>query len=307
MQETRNALDWALFAALSLLWAIAYPFTRLAVSQSDPDLGFPPQFIIPMRLTAGAAILLLVAFASGQKWPARSDWKSWVTMAVMGVVGTATPFLLITTAQKTVDSSLAALYVSAAPLFVALLAHFLFHDDPVHPRKAFGIAIGFLGVAVLFGPEAIAAFGSASVTAQIMCLLGTGCYALSTITARYARNIQPFVFSAGFLSFGALATWPLLLTVDLPALTPSTSAIGGLIGLALAPTAAASVLYMVLIKRTSATFVSLTGYMIPILSAIIGFFAFHEVQSWNALMAFALILSGVALAQRSAQRPVLKA
>ncbi len=89
MHDQRNALDWALFAALSLLWAMAYPFTRLAVSQSDPDLGFPPQFIIPMRLTAGAAILLIIAFASGQKWPARSDWKSWVTMAVMGLLGTA--------------------------------------------------------------------------------------------------------------------------------------------------------------------------------------------------------------------------
>jgi len=299
MQQNRNLTDWALFAALTVLWASAYAFTRLAVSHDDPSSGFPPQFIIPMRITAGAVVLLIVAAISRQPWPRLRDWKSWLIMAAMGMLGTATPFLLITTAQKTVDSSLAALYVSAAPLFTAILAHIFFHDDYIDRRKAAGLAIGFLGVAVLFGPEAIASFGSASVIAQAMCLFATFFYALSSIIARRGRNIPPFVFSAGFLAFGSLATWPLLFLVEYETLAPSNSAIAGLVGLAIGPTAIASVVYMMLIQRTSATYVSLTGYMIPILSAIIGFLAFRELQSWNAFLAFALILGGVWLAQRN--------
>ncbi|MCH9751905.1 MAG: DMT family transporter [Alphaproteobacteria bacterium] len=298
MQQNRNSIDWALFAGLTALWASAYAFTRLAVSHDDPALGFPPQFIIPMRITAGALVLLIVVAISRQSWPPFSDWKSWLIMAAMGTLGTAAPFLLITTAQKTVDSSLAALYVSAAPLFTSVLAHMAFHDDYIDRRKALGLIIGFLGVAVLFGPEAIASFGSASVVAQAMCLAATFFYASSSIIARYGRNIPPFVFSAGFLMFGSIATWPLLFFVDFEILTPSSGAIAGLVGLALGPTAIASVLYMLLIQRTSATFVSLTGYMIPILSAIIGYLAFRETQSWNAFLAFALILGGVWLAQR---------
>jgi drug/metabolite transporter (DMT)-like permease len=299
MDQNRNLTDWTLFTGLTILWASAYAFTRMAVSQDAPAAGFPPQFIIPMRITAGAAVLLVVAFVSRQAWPPLRDWKTWLIMAVMGVLGTAAPFLLITTAQKTVDSSLAALYVSAAPLFTSILAHVIFHDDYINPRKAFGLVVGFMGVAVLFGPEAIASFGSASVIAQVMCLLATFFYAFSSIVARIGRNIPPFVFSAGFLSFGAVATWPLLLLVDYSELAPSQNAIAGLIGLAIGPTAIASVLYMILIQRTSATFVSLTGYMIPILSAIIGFLAFREMQSWNAFVAFALILGGVWLAQQN--------
>jgi len=299
MQQNRSPIDWALFSALTVLWASAYAFTRLAVSHDDPASGFPPQFIIPMRISAGAVVLLIVAAMSKQAWPPLRDWKSWGLMALMGVLGTAMPFLLITTAQKTVDSSLAALYVSAAPLFTGILAHIFFHDDFIDRRKAAGLAIGFLGVAVLFGPEAISAFGSASVIAQIMCLAATFFYAFSSIIARIGRDIPPFIFSAGFLCFGALATWPMMFMVDYETLAPSRSAIGGLIGLALGPTAIASVLYMVLIQRTSATFVSLTGYMIPILSAIIGFLAFREMQSWNAFLAVALILGGVWLAQRN--------
>lgn len=299
MQTKRTPLDWTLFAILSVLWASAYPFNRLAVSTGAADLGFPPQIIIPARLTIGAGILLVAALFSRQKWPALNQWQDWLAIAVMGILGSAAPFLLITMAQKTVDSSLAALYVAAAPLFVAVMAHVIFHDDRISTRKAFGLAIGFSGVAILFGPEAVSAFGSASVFAQALCLIATFFYALSAITARYARNIPPFVFAAGFLCVGAVASWPLLLTVDYSQLTPSTSAYVGIVGLALGPTALASFLYMTLIQRTSATFQSLTGYVIPIISAIIGFLAFQEVQSWNAVFAFVLILTGVWMAQRS--------
>ncbi|MEL7111711.1 MAG: DMT family transporter, partial [Pseudomonadota bacterium] len=166
MNNTRNSVDWLLFATLTALWGSAYAFTRLAVNPNDVSQGLPPEMIIPLRLTGGAIILLLMAKLSGEKWPSLSDRKSWIAMAVMGIFGTASPFLLITHAQQTVDSSLAALYVAAAPLFVSVMAHVAFHDDQITPRKTLGIAIGFMGVAVLFGPEAIGAFGSASVTAQ---------------------------------------------------------------------------------------------------------------------------------------------
>jgi len=299
MQDRHSLHDWALFGALSLLWASAYAFTRLAVSQNTPDLGFPPEFIIPARITLGALVLLGAVVFSDQKWPPLGAWRDWLAMAVMGIVGTTAPFFLITTGQKTVDSSLAALYVAAAPLFVALLAHVVFKDDRISPQKALGILVGFCGVAVLFGPEAVTAFGSASVTAQALCLFGTMFYAMATITARFARNIPPLVFAAGFLSIGAVTSWPMLLAVDFESLTPSSAAISGVIGLSIGPTAAASILYMILIKRTSATFLSLTGYTIPVISAVIGYLAFKEIQGWNALAAFALILSGVWLAQRA--------
>ncbi|MEO1642082.1 MAG: DMT family transporter, partial [Pseudomonadota bacterium] len=159
MTGSRSPLDWILFCTLSLLWASAYAFTRMAVSKDAPDLGFPAYVIIPTRVTIGAVILLTVAHFSDQKWPPLSDWRKYATMAVLGIIGTALPFFVITSAQETVDSSLAALYVAAAPLFVAVLAHFVFTDDRITPRKGLGLIVGFAGVAVLFGRDAIAAFG----------------------------------------------------------------------------------------------------------------------------------------------------
>ncbi|MEL8055804.1 MAG: DMT family transporter [Pseudomonadota bacterium] len=298
MNGSRTPLDWVLFSTLSLLWASAYGFTRMAVSKDVPEVGFPAYVIIPARVTIGAIILLTVTQFSNQKWPPLSDWRKYATMAVLGVIGTALPFFVITRAQETVDSSLAALYVAAAPLFVAVLAHFVFDDDKITPTKGVGLIIGFAGVALLFGRDAIAAFGSASVIAQILLLFGTSFYAVATITARYGRDIPPLIFASGFVSIAAFVSWPMLLFTDLSALTPSKEAIIGIVGLGIAPTAAASILYMILIARTSATFLSLTGYTIPVISIIVGYIAFGEVRHWSAFAAFALILSGVWLAQR---------
>ena len=298
MNGSRTPLDWVLFSTLSLLWASAYAFKRMAVSKDVPAAGFPAYEIIPTRVTIGAIILLTVTQFSNQKWPPLSDWRKYATMAVLGVIGTALPFFVITRAQETVDSSLAALYVAAAPLFVAVLAHFVFDDDKITPAKGVGLVIGFAGVALLFGRDAIAAFGSASVVAQLLLLFGTSFYAVATITARYGRDIPPVIFASGFVSIAAFVSWPMLLFTDLSALTPSKEAIIGIVGLGIAPTAAASILYMILIARTSATFLSLTGYTIPGISIIVGYIAFGEVRHWSAFAAFALILSGVWLAQR---------
>ena len=157
MNGSRTPLDWVLFSTLSLLWASAYAFTRMAVSKDVPEAGFPAYVIIPARVTVGAIILLTFTQFSNQKWPPLSDWRKYATMAVLGVIGTALPFFVITRAQETVDSSLAALYVAAAPLFVAVLAHFVFDDDKITPAKGVGLVIGFAGVALLFGRAAIAA------------------------------------------------------------------------------------------------------------------------------------------------------
>ena len=300
-------INWVLFWTLTCLWASAYAFTRLAVSRDAPAHGFPPELVICGRLTLGAFLLLIIARLSGQAWPALTDWRSWMAMALMGVLGTAAPFYVITTAQQTVNSSLAALYVAAAPLFVALLAHFAFTDDRLSRRKGLGLLIGFCGVGVLLGPDALNMAEQAGLVAQLLCLLGTAFYAVATIIARLARHIPPFVFAAGYVGFAACAAWPLLLVSDYQALNPSGAAIMGIIGLALGPTATASVLYLILVKRSSATFLSMTGYTIPLVSSLIGFVAFGEMQTPLSILAFGLILCGVFLSRHAPASVQVKA
>ncbi|MEL7452758.1 MAG: DMT family transporter [Pseudomonadota bacterium] len=285
-------MDWAIFCALSLLWASAYAMTRGAVQT------LPVEAIIPARLGIGAIVLNIALVFSGSRYPPLSDRKRWATMLAMGFIGMTGPFYLITTAQQTVDSSLAALYVAATPIFVTLGAVVFYPDERLTPMGRLGIGIGFLGVVVLFAPDVMVNFGSASVIAQALLLIATAFYASSTLLARGAPPMPSIVFASGFVSLAAVLSLPMLLRVDWASVSPSASSIGSVIGLGIGPSAIASLLYMALVKRAGATFLSLTGYAIPILSAIIGWILFREPQSWNTALAFALILGGVYLAQR---------
>ena len=298
-QSTRSRADWALFALLSVIWAGAYSMTRIAVDPGNPDLGMPVPWVLAGRLTIGAAVLWVLMLAKGERLPPLSDHRRWITIIAMGIVGSVLPFFLITTAQETVDSSLAALYTAASPIFVVLGANALFAEEKMTPRSGVGIMLGFLGVAVLFGPDAIQHFGSASVVAQGLLILATMAYAASSLVARGAPEMRAIPFAAGFVTVGALLSWPLALTVEPASINVEWKHGLAILGLGLLPSGIAQALYMLLIRRAGATFLSLTGYSIPIVSALFGWLFFRETQSWNAVLAFALILGGVWLARNS--------
>ena len=301
MQSQRTPGDWGLFLLLSAMWTSAFALTRVAVS----DL--PADFVVACRLTVAALILNLVLILRGERMPPLSDRRAWATMAFMGLVGTLAPFLVISTGQKTINSSLAALYVAAAPLFVAAMAHLRFADERMTLAKALGILVGFSGVAVLLGPDALSGEGTDALGAQLLCLTGAACYAINTIVARGAPALSTVVLPTGFLSFAALGAWPLALAGGLDTAMPGPADVAAIIALGAIPSAAAGILLMYLVRRTSATFISLTGYAIPILAALVGYVAFGETQTWNAALAFALILSGIWLTRRADLRAMVPA
>ncbi|MBA3068691.1 MAG: DMT family transporter [Hyphomonas sp.] len=292
----RPMLDWLLFAGLSVIWAGAYPLTRLAVGKGL-DTGLPPQWVLPGRLCIGAVFLWTLLLASRKHLPPWSDRRRWLTIAGMGIVGSVIPFFFITTAQQTVSSSLAALYTAASPVFVAIGAHLLFAGERMTARTGIGVVLGFVGVGVLFGPDAAQGLASADVIAQVFLLIATLSYALSTLIARGAPPMEAIVFAASYATVSALTSIPLVFTIDAAAVDASWVNWLGVLGLGIGSSGIGQILYMTLIARAGATFVSLSGYAIPVISAAFGWVFFHETQSWNAVFAFILILGGVWLAR----------
>lgn len=293
----RPVMVWILFACLTVLWGGAYVLTRVAVGKDSAE-GLPPEWVLPGRLTIGAVVLWGLMFASGQRLPPFSARRSWLFIFGMGIVGSLIPFFLITTAQETVNSSLAALYTAAAPVFVVLGATLLFAEERMTRNTGIGVLLGFAGVVALFGPDAISDFGSASVTAQILLLFATLSYSASTLIARAAPPIQPIAFAAGFATVGSVLSWPLALTVDPASVEADWTHWAAVLALGLGPSGIAQAIFMAIVARAGATFLSLTGYSVPVAGAVFGFAFFRELQSWNAVIAFALILGGVWMARQ---------
>ena len=293
----RTLADWGLFWLLSLVWAGAYMLTRMAVDKGHADAGLPAEWVISGRLTIGAVALWCVMLARRQHLPPLSDRRRWTAIMGMALVGSLIPFFLITIAQETVNSSLAALYTAAVPIFVAIGAHFMFQDERMSAGSVVGVLIGFGGVALLFGPEAMKGLGSASALAQLLLVGATMAYAMSSLIARGAPLMSAIPFATAFVSVAAVVSWPLALMVEPADVNAGWKNWLAVVGLGLGPTAFAQALYMLLIARTSATFLSLTGYAIPVVAAVLGFMFFGELQSWRSLGAFAMILGGVWLAR----------
>lgn len=295
MTTRRSAAEWGLFLLLSLCWASAFAMTKVAVD------GLPASVIIPGRLISGAIILWAVMLASGERLPPFSDRSSWLAIAGIGTIGTAVPFYVITLGQKTIDSSLAALLISGAPLFTAVLAHIHFEDERMTGYRMGGLIVGFAGVALLLGPDAVQGLGNADLIAQLLVLAGAFCYAVNSIIARQAPRLPAIVLPVGFLTVASVASLPMLAMTDWAAVAPDAANTLSVLGLGAVSTGLAGIILMYLVARTSATFVALTGYVIPIMSAVIGYLAFRETQSWTVAAAFILILAGVWLSQRQAR------
>ncbi len=290
-------LVWLVFILLTLLWAGAYTLTRIAVGKGE-DAGLPAEWILPGRLTIGACVLWGLMLASGQRLPPLGDRARWVSLAGMAAIGSLMPFFLITSAQESVDSSLAALYAAVSPVFVAIGASLLFSEEHMTAGTASGVALGFAGVLVLFGPDAVSGFGSAGVTAQGLLLLAALLYGSSTLLARSAPAMHPIAFAAGFTSISAVLSWPLAFSVDPAGVEAGWQNWAAVASLGLGPSGIAQILFMFLVSRAGATFLSLTGYSIPVVSAVSGWIFFRETPGWNMLLAFCLIFAGVWLARR---------
>src|SRR5687768_2761047 len=105
------------------MWGSSYLFIKLAVD------SFGTFTLITLRLLIGAAFLWLVLVAS--RTPLPRDRRAYGHLVVMGVINIAIPFGLITWAEQSVDSALAAILNSTVPLLVIVIAPLFLPDEPI--------------------------------------------------------------------------------------------------------------------------------------------------------------------------------
>ena len=63
----------------------------------------------------------------------------------MAIVNITIPFLLITWAEQSVESSLAAILTSPVPLFAIILSSLFLADEPMRVNGVIGLIVGFVG------------------------------------------------------------------------------------------------------------------------------------------------------------------
>lgn len=274
--------------ALGALWGTSYLFIKVTVAE------VPPLTLVAGRVLFGALLLWIILGVTGQAMPRTKS--AWVDFAVMGLLSGAVPYSLITWGEQYISSGLASLLQATMPIFTVVLAHFLAHGERLTALKLVGVGIGFVGVGVLMIPD-LGRGLEASILGQLAVVGSSLSYAAAAVYARQRMRGQPPLASAtGQLTAGALFMVPISLLVDQPfGLSPSTPALLSWLGLIVLGTVLAYVLYYALLDRTSATYVSMVTYIIPVVGLFLGWLVLGEALATNMLIGLILILFGVLL------------
>ncbi|MGH2589828.1 MAG: DMT family transporter, partial [Actinomycetota bacterium] len=255
-----SARAWAAFAAVSILWGIPYLFIKVAV-----DDGVPPVFLAWVRVVLGAAVLVALAWRLGLLSSVRGRW-SW--LAVFAVVEITLPFPLIAAGEQHVASSLAAIVIAAAPLFVAVLALRFDATERVTGQRLAGLVIGLSGVVALVGID-VAGNADELVGAGAI-LVSALCYAIGPmVLKRHLADLDPRASMAVALAIAALVLTPGV-ALDPPSELPAGAALVALVVLGLFCTAAAFAIYAALVVEVGAGRALVITYVAPVVAVALG-------------------------------------
>ena len=211
-------------------------------------------------------------------------------LVVVALVNTAIPFWLLSWGETRIDSGLASIIQASVPIFNALIAFVAFREVRVTGVPLVGVAIGFVGVALLVGaqPEG-KVLGALAVVGMAFCY-GVG----GLVTGRYLKTATPMVVAFASTVIATLV-WLPVGVAEAPAQTPGWKTIASVVALGIPGTALAYLLFFGLINGPGAAYASLVTYLIPPIALAYGAIFLDERFGAYALGGLALILAGVAL------------
>ncbi len=275
-----------MFAAISVLWGIPYLFIRVAV-----DGGMPPLFLAWSRVTLATVVVGAMAWRAGVLPSVRGSLR-W--LFVYGAIEIAAPFPLIAAGERHVASSLAAIIVATVPLIVALLSVRLVPRERVGGRRLVGLIVGFAGVIALVGID-VAGSGAELLGAAAILLAAAGFAGGLLVLDRHLRELDPRAMMATSLAFAALALTPAA-ALSAPPRHPSAAALSSLAVLVVFSTAAALLVYAILVAEVGAARAAVVNYIVPLVAVALGVVVLGEHLGAAAIAGLLLILAGSWLA-----------
>ena len=265
INRTMTPFEWGLLILLALLWGGSYFYVAIAVK------ALPPLTIVASRVVIGAALLYAVVRLTGARLP--TDRATWSGFVVMGLINNVLPFSLIAWGQGHIPSGLAAILNATTPLFGVIVAHLTTLDERMTPARVAGLVIGFCGVVVMIGPDAVAGL-NANLVAEFALLAASVLYAFSGVYGRRfgKAGLPPLVTATGQITASAVMMTPLALIFDRPwtLAMPGLAVWAALAGLGAISTCLAYIMYYRILKTAGAVNLLLVTFLVPASAILLG-------------------------------------
>ena len=226
--------------------------------------------------------------------PRRAD--EWRVIAVAGILLLGVNYALLFWGAQFIPSGLSAVLSAVTPAFALVFGHFMLHDEPFTWRAFGAIALGIVGVAIIFSDQLHIAgrqalLGCAAVTAGAACVA----YAYVYVKGRRPRHVRPEVMSLGQMvcAVGPMLAFAAVREGNLVSMSWTPSAIGSLLYLAIAGSIVATWLNYWLLERISATALLSMGLVQPLIAVLLGAAFLQETVTLRAGAGGALVLCGI--------------
>ena len=287
--QSPNSLDYMLLFGLSAIFGMSFIFTNISVQE------IPPLTVAAGRLLIALLIVYPIMRIQKQRLPAIG--KIWLTIFLSGLLGNALPFALISWGQVKVEAGLAAIFMAVMPLATIVFAQFLTVDERINRWKLIAVLLGFAGIVVLMGFDSLSELGDETLR-QLAILLAAFCYALNAIVTRKLTSIPKYSMTSALMIAACVLIVPFSLVLDQPlSLSPTASSLMAILALAIGPTAIATMLILIIIDRSGATFLSQINFMVPLLGVVFGTVLLQEKLSANAYWALVIIILALAMSR----------
>jgi drug/metabolite transporter (DMT)-like permease len=267
---------------MSVIWGTSYLFIKVAVEH-----GIPPLTLAWGRVTLAAVVLLALAWRAGVLASLRGTGRWLLAYAVAEVT---LPFPLIGAGEQRVASSLAAILIASLPLITTVLAMRFDRTERPAAVQVVGLLIGFGGVVALVGIDVAGRPGELLGAGEI--LLAAVGYAFGVMVVKHRLSaLDPRATMGASLAVAALLLTPGA-ALDFPHRVPSAGAIASMLVLGLLCTAAAFVIYTVLIAEAGPSRATVITYVNPVVAVFLGVVLLGEHPGAGAIAGLLLILAG---------------
>lgn len=204
----KNYIKSTVFLAILAcwLWSTAFVGVKIGLQYQTPFQFAGIRFFI-------SGILIFIYFGKPKKFftEIKAHWKF---ISLLAIVQIFTQYALFYSGLNLVPSALAAMIIGSSPLFIALVAHFTFHNDKMTPLKTGSILIGVVGIAIItLGRATLKMKGELELLGIGLLLINNLVSGYSNVmVSKYSKGISPIVLSSTSLTIGGL----MLFLVSIP-------------------------------------------------------------------------------------------
>jgi len=282
-------------SVLALLWGSTFLWIKLALN------GLSPAQVTLTRCALGAGVLIVLCYSARQRLP--RDRATWSHIIVAAFFCNALPFALFSIGEQTVDSGVAGVLNATTPLWSLLIGIAIGTERGLHPTRLSGLLLGFAGTLLIFAPwqqTGLASWGSLAILAAAASYAVAFAYMGRELVGKGTATIA--------LSAAQLIAATGLSALALPAggLVPVHANPSALIAVAiLGIFATGTTFYLTyrLIADEGATNAATVGYLLPVVSVVLGAIVLDEELNLRVIAGMVVVLAGVGMTRWRKRKP----